>query len=118
MLVLRSWEHERLDVPASVDVREIVTGLGERHRWEYARARLTPYESASGAAEDVTIRRRSGKRWKAPRRGQTVEVLVWTDVADGGSGPFAEPASGAAVCYLVEDAMENQVKAWRERTRW
>jgi hypothetical protein len=118
MLILRSWEHERLDVPASVDVRAIVAGLGERRRWEYARATLTPYQPAAGTTEDVTIRRRSGRRWKTPRPGQTVEVLVWTDLGDGGSGPFAEPASGAAVCYLVEDTMENQVTAWRERTRW
>jgi hypothetical protein len=118
MLILRSWEHERLDVPAAVEVLEIVEGTGDRRRWSYARARLTPYDAASGEAEQATLRRRAGKRWRTPRPGRTMEVLVWTDLVDAGAGPFEEPASGAAICYLVEDSMENQVRAWTERTRW
>ncbi len=48
---------------------------------------------------------------------RTVDWRV-LDLAAGESAWFAEPASGAAVCYLVEHAMMNQVKAWRERARW
>jgi hypothetical protein len=117
VLILGSWEHERFATPAGLCVREIVDGLGDRRSRQYARATLTPYESASGDEEHVIIRRRSGKRWKLPRPGRTLEVLVW-DTPAGGSGPFDEPWSGASICYLVVDTMANQVELWRKRSRW
>ena len=42
-----------------------------------------------------------------------------TDAMGGGADDhFEEPTVGAAVCYLVEDTMDEQLRAWRERSTW
>lgn len=44
--------------------------------------------------------------------------LLW-EVEDSdhvfAGGRFHQPERGASICYLVEDTLENQVRAWTER---
>jgi hypothetical protein len=106
MLILVTREH--YDPPAAVEVNAVVRGDGPRRGWHYARATITPWTpDDSGPSEQVVLRRRSGKRWKLPRRGREREVLVWRD-PDPSGATFAEPSSGAGLFVLLDGSLSEQ----------
>ena len=105
---------EGYDVPSRLVVRSV-----ERSgRWDHARCTSTPGVPPRGATvaepEELVLRRRSGRRWREPRPGEELEVLVW---ADPGGPAFHEPDRGARLFALVRGSLDDHVDRWRSSGR-
>ncbi len=119
-LLLVTREH--FDPPALLRIDRVVSGVGRRRGWDYARATRIPGPVPTGAdlppGEPVVLRRRSGKRWTLPKRGEEIEVEVWQDPDPAGDA-FEQPPSGAGLFVVLVGSLEEETARWeRSRNPW
>lgn len=116
MIILRSLESYQYYEPRPVRVVRVSRGAGRLMR-QYAWAEVEGVRP--GTRDTVAMTLRGSWRWKLPRPGHPLEVLVWPlsdpeSYFGEGSDGFEQPATGAVVCYLYNDTLEHQQAAWEQ----